>query len=405
MHKISYFDLNTKFAISLILINSISGMLYFSGSAFFGILAGKALPLLMNLPLFVYLFINVNAFKLKFYNFFDFIILLYTTYLLINAVYGLFIGNSLYKVLADLFRYLIIPIVYIYSKQSFTLKNSTIKYFFIVIIFTQLLSFFMFMLMILGGRFTRYSLSTVLMIIYFVFWDEKFNLFFRFLIYIFFLLSIFLTYTRFGLVTTLLTFIYFLFFYKNRGQRIKAIGLILCVIILVFALLNAIPFLENYYKLVSQRFLMTFETIENYLSSGLQSTTSYNDTLEERVLETLYSNYRLSSFNSDIIKILGAGLGAEYVDYRGEVTGQIHYGPQRDIFKVGYIGLILSNLMYIYFIIYYFLKRKQDKKNKALFIFFLVEYLAYFSYWNFFSYTHLILIIILSQSALPEPNR
>ena len=122
-------------------------------------------------------------------------------------------------------------------------------------------------------------------------------------------------------------------------------------------------FLENYYKLVSQRFLMTFETIENYFSSGLQSTTSYGDTLEERALETLYSNYRLSSFNSDIIKILGAGLGAEYVDYRGEVTGQIHFGPQRDIFKVGYIGLILSNLMYIYFIIYYFLKRKQDKKK------------------------------------------
>jgi predicted membrane-bound spermidine synthase len=89
MHKISYSDLNTKFSISLILINSISGMFYFSRSAFFGILVGKEIPLLMNLPLFLAInkCKNANAFKLKFYDFFDFIFLLYTAYLLVNAVY------------------------------------------------------------------------------------------------------------------------------------------------------------------------------------------------------------------------------------------------------------------------------------------------------------------------------
>ena len=403
--KISYFDLSVKFVIVLSIINALSSIIWQSGFSSFGVLTGQLMPLIMNLPLYIYFIVNIKEFGLNAYSFFDIVCIIYILFLLLSFFYGIIIGNSLYKTSADLFRYLLIAFVYIYAENFYNLRDSTLKLYRSTTIFIQALSFITFMYMILSVGFSRYSLSLEFLMVYFVFYDEKIKMPLKVIVYLFIIISIALTYTRSGLITSSFMFIYLMFFFKRNKVNYKNLVYLFIVIVLILLIFANIPLLNNYYNLVKERFLGTFQTIKNLFGTGVGSYTSYNDTLEERYLETYYSNIKMDSMNTPLIYLLGAGLGSEYVDYTKVETGQIHFGPQRDLFKTGYIGLILSNLMYIMFIIKFFLKRKIHRNYELLFVYFLIQYFYYFSFWNFFSFSHLIVILVfLSNIVTGSPT-
>lgn len=402
VRKISYFDLSVKFVIVLTIINALSLIIYQSGFPSFGVLAGKLMPLIMNLPIYIYFIVNIKEFRLNAYSFFDIVCIIYILFLILNFFYGIIIGNSLYKTSADLFRYLLIALVYIYAKNFYKLKNSTLKLYKYTIIFIQFLTFITFIYLILSVGFSRYSLSLEFLMVYFVFYDEKIKMPLKVFVYLFIIISIALTYTRSSLITSSFMFIYLMFFFKRNKVNYKNLAYLFIVIALILLIFANIPLLNNYYNLVKERFLGTFQTIKNLFGNENQSYTSYNDTLEERYLETYYSNIKMDSMNTPLIYMLGTGLGSEYIDYTKVETGQIHFGPQRDLFKTGYIGLILSNLMYIMFIMKFFLKRKIHRNYELLFIYFLIQYMKYFSFWNFFSFGHLIVIMVFLSNIVTD---
>lgn len=402
VRKISYFDLSVKFVIVLSIINALSSIFYFGEVPFFAILSGKLMPLIMNLPLYIYIIINIKEFKLNAYSFFDIVCIIYILFLMLNFFYGIIIGNSLYEALADLFRYMVIALVYIYAKNFNNLNNSTLKLYKYTIIFIQFLTFIIFIYMILSVGFTRYALSLEFLMVYFVFYDDKIKIPLKVFFYSFIIISIALTYTRSGLIMNSLMFIYFMFFFKRNKVNYKNLLSLFTVIVLVIIIFANIPLLNNYYNLVKERLLGTFQSIKNLFRNEVRSYTSYNDTLEERALEAYYSNIKIDSMNTPLIYLVGAGLGSEYVDYSKVETGVIHFGPQRDLFKTGYIGLILSNLMYIMFIVKFFLKRKIHRNYELLFIYFLIQYFYYFSFWNFFSFSHLIVILVFLSNIVTD---
>ena len=402
------FNRSLILSIFIIFLSSIVSLLYCSGNAFAGIFVGKIFPLLMNLPIMLFSIIVIlerdGKLSLSLSDFIDVIAIIYFIYLLINSSWGLYIGNSPYKVLADLYRYSLIFFVYFLIKRNYSLNKRTKRLYIVVIYISQFARFLLFLYFLLKFRFTRYSVSSIFIILYFL-QRKRMGPFLKTFLFVFILLSLLLSYTRVGLIINTLLILYLSLFYKKTRIRVSFTFILrfIFIIVVIYLLVAYVPVVNKYTSLVFQRFLKTFDTINKLrtnFSSVIDSQT-YSDTIEDRVLEVHYSRARMEQFNQKLLYLIGAGLGAEFENYNGEVTGQVHFGPQRDIFKIGFIGLLIHNIFYIGYV-YFFITKGQKNYLVAFYLF--ANYMAYYSYWNFIDVSHLLGVMLIQGYTTPTKD-